>query len=198
MDTEGERATPNNAALTSRTPSNRAIRRERGATLVEAAVVFPLLFLVLFALVEFGMAFKNSLSVGHGAREATRAGATFGNDVHANLLVLREVEKVMDPVGIALGLQVRIYDPETSAGDTYTFQEGFAGDCNWSPCPDPDSIAYSTPNWLPASRDVSAPFTDRIGVRVIYTHRWITGLFASTSNFTKDVNFQIEPQIFDP
>ena len=196
MATESDREAGRRQARP-RNPSTKT-RRERGATLVEAAVVFPLLFLVLFALVEFGMAFKNSLSVGHGAREATRAGATFGNDVHANLLVLREVEKVMDPVGIALGLQVRIYDPETSAGDTYTFQDGFAGGCNWSPCPDPDSLAYTTPSWLPASRDVSAPFTDRIGVRVIYTHRWITGLFASTSNFTKDVNFQIEPQIFDP
>lgn len=183
---------------TSRSRSARIGRRDRGATLVEAAVVFPLLFLVLFSLVEFGWAFKDSLSVGHGAREAARAGATFGNDVHANLLVLREVEKVMDPVGIATGLRVRIYDPESSAGDTYTFQDGFAGDCNWSPCPDPDSLAYTIPTWLPSSRDISAPFTDRIGVRVIYTHQWITRLFATTTDFTKDVNFQIEPQIFDP
>jgi hypothetical protein len=32
----------------------------------------------------------------------------------------------------------------------------------------------------------------------MYTHRWITKLFATSSDFTKDVNFQIEPQIFDP
>ena len=199
MVTESARTTLRGRdALISTAPKGRAQRRERGATLVEAAVVFPLLFLVLFALVEFGMAFKDSLSVGHGAREAARAGATFGNDPHANLLILREVEKVMDPVGIAVGLRVRIYNPETAAGDTYTFQDGFAGDCNWTPCPDPDSIAYNIPTWLPASRDVSAPFTERIGVRVIYTHRWITKMFATTTDFTKDVNFQIEPQIFDP
>lgn len=163
--------------------------------------MLPLLFLVLFALVEFGMAFKNSLSIGHGAREAARAGATFGNDPHANFLMLREIEGVMNPVGIADGLRVRIYDPESVAlFDNYTFRDGFANGCNWDPCPNPDapSGTYVIPSWAPASRDISAPFTDRIGVRVTFTHKWITRLFATTSDFTKDVDFQIEPQVFDP
>jgi hypothetical protein len=172
--------------------------RDRGATLVEAAVVFPFLFLVLFGIVEFGWAFKDDLSVGHSAREGARAGATFGADPVANLLVLREVEEVMGPVAIAQGLRVRIYNPVSGSGDTYTFQSGYGGGCNWFPCPDPASLVYSAPTWLPSNRDVSAPFTDRIGVRVIYTHKWITGLFANSSDFTKDVDFQIEPQIFDP
>jgi len=161
-------------------------------------VVFPLLFLVLFALVEFGWAFKDSLSIGHGAREAARAGATFGNDPYANFLVLREIEEVADPVGIADGLQVRVYNPVSGAGDNYVFQDGVAFGCNWIPCPDPLNTSYVIPVWDPTTRDVSAPFTDRIGVRVIYTHQWITGLFATTSDFTKDVDFQIEPQVFDP
>ena len=63
--------------------------------------------------------------------------------------------------------------------------------------PRPRLLAYTVPTWLPATRDVSAPFTERIGVRVMYTPRWITKLFATSSDFTKDVNFQIEPQIFD-
>ena len=86
-------------------------------------MVFPLLFLVLFALVEFGWAFKDSLSIGHGAREAARAGATFGNDPFANFLVLQEIEDVVDPVGIADGLRVRVYNPVTGVGDNYVFHE---------------------------------------------------------------------------
>lgn len=162
--------------------------------------MFPLLFLVLFALVEFGWAFKDSLSVGHGAREAARAGATFGNDPHANILILQEVEEVMEPVGIADGLRVRIYNPEdVNETDLYVFQDGFANGCDWNPCPDPDAGSfYVVPSWSPSSRDVSAPKTERIGVRVIFRHEWITSLFATSSDFTKDVDFQIEPQVFDP
>ena len=29
-----------------------------------------------------------------------------------------------------------------------------------------------------------------------FTHRWITELFATSTDFTKDVDFQIEPQVF--
>lgn len=181
-----------------RQAKRRGERGERGATLVETALVVPLLFAVLFGILEFGLAFKDSLSVGHGAREAARAGATFGTDPHANFLVLQEIEGVMGPVRIADGLRVRIYNPATSAGDTYVFEDGYALGCNWNPCPDPDNTFYSTPIWNPSGRDVSAPFTDRIGVRVMFIHRWVTGFFASTSDFTKDVDFQIEPQVFEP
>ena len=81
--------------------------------------------------------------------------------------------------------------------DNYVFQDGYAIGCNWNPCPDPDADSfYVLPTWKPASRDVSAPITDRIGVRVTFTHRWITSLFATSSDFTKDVDFQIEPQVF--
>lgn len=173
-------------------------KRERGATLVEAALVFPLLFLVLMAIVEFGLAFKDDLSVGHGAREGARAGATFGTDPFANYLVLREVENVLASISVSEGLRVRIYNPVSGQGDNYVYQKGFATGCDWNPCPDPDNTNYQVPNWRPVLRDVSAPFTDRIGVRISYTHRWLTGFFFSTSDFTKDVDLQMEPQIFDP
>lgn len=45
---------------------------ERGAALVEFALVAPLLFAILFAIVEFGWAFYQVLDTRHGAREAAR------------------------------------------------------------------------------------------------------------------------------
>ena len=66
---------------------------DRGATIVEAALVYPLLFLAIFAIVEFGFAFKDWLSVSHAAREGARAGATYGDDPAADMLILRDVEQ---------------------------------------------------------------------------------------------------------
>jgi hypothetical protein len=152
------------------------------------------------AIVEFGLAFKDNLSVGHGAREGARAGATFGTDPHANYLILREVEGVLASISVSEGLRVRIYNPLTGQGDDYIYQQGHAGGCDWNPCPDPDRglPIYVPPMWLPSTRDVSAPFTDRVGVRIDYTHHWLTNFFFTDTDFTKDVDFQIEPQIFDP
>ena len=50
-------------------------KNEEGQTLVEFALVAPLLFLILFGIVQYGMAFKNSITLSDavrtGARQAT-------------------------------------------------------------------------------------------------------------------------------
>lgn len=48
---------------------------ERGANLVEFALVAPLIFLLLFGTIEFGWAFAQNLDVKHTAREAGRLAA---------------------------------------------------------------------------------------------------------------------------
>lgn len=50
-------------------------RKERGANLVEFALVAPLLFALLFGMIEFGWAFAQNLDVKHTAREAGRLAA---------------------------------------------------------------------------------------------------------------------------
>lgn len=178
-------------------------RRERGASLVEAAIVFPLLFLAIFAIVEFGMAFKDWLTVSHGAREGARAGATFGNHVAADHLILLEVGRHLEAASIPVE-RVRIYNADTGTGTTYRWAPGTgcisSGECcDWVPCPNPNfpTPPYAKPNWAPVTRDVAAPDTDTLGVEVFYTHKWITGLFADETEFSTRVEYHLEPQIFD-
>lgn len=51
------------------------IQHERGASLVEFAIVLPLLLLLLFGIIEFGWLFAMNLDVKHGAREGARLAA---------------------------------------------------------------------------------------------------------------------------
>lgn len=56
-----------------------ALRRktgERGAALVEFALLLPLLLMLLIGIVSVGVAYNHQLSLTHGAREATRYAAT--------------------------------------------------------------------------------------------------------------------------
>lgn len=48
---------------------------ERGAALVEFAIIAVLLFSMLFGIVEYGWVFANNLDARHGAREAARLAA---------------------------------------------------------------------------------------------------------------------------
>jgi TadE-like protein len=188
----------------------RKLRDERGATIVEAAIVYFLLFMTMFAVVEFGLAFKDWLSVSHAAREGARAGATYGDDPRADIQVLRDVAQTLAPAGIANGMKVRVYQASTGGESTlYTYAPGtgcgsnpppgdppLPGCCDWTPCPEPYRINYVIPVWDPADRDVEAPTTDRIGVEVQFTHIWLTNFFVSSSDFTTATDFQIEPQVF--
>jgi hypothetical protein len=180
-------------------------RRERGATLVEMALVAPMFFLALFAVIELGLAFKDYLTVSSGARDGARAGSVFGNDQRADILVLRGVQNSLAVGGVGGSGQVRVQisDPDGGSSTTYTYLPGTGCSggscCDWSPCPDPafPGPIYQVPNWNPVSRDVSAPFTDRISVRVSYDHKWLTKFFFNTTTFSVGVTHQIEPQVFE-
>lgn len=54
--------------------------RERGASLVEFALVVPLLTLFLFGIVQFGIAYDLKQSVNSAAREGARYGALPGSE----------------------------------------------------------------------------------------------------------------------
>jgi hypothetical protein len=62
-------------------------RSQRGTVLVEFAVVAPLLFALLFGIVEFGTAYNDWISLRQGAREAARQGsvANFGSTATCSL-----------------------------------------------------------------------------------------------------------------
>ncbi len=176
--------------------------RDRGATLIEAAIVFPLLFLTIFAIAEFGLAFKDWLTVSHATREGARAGATFGDDIAADYLILNEVGRHLGAASITIQ-NARIYNAITGLGTDYQYTPGAncAGVdcCDWTPCPNPalPTPPYVVPLWDPQNRDVAAPSTDTLGVSVTYDHKWITGLFAGVSTYTSRVEYHLEPQIFD-
>ena len=186
-------------------------RDDRGATLVEAAFVYALLFLALFAVVEFGLAFKDWLSVSHAAREGARAGATYGDDPSADIQILRDVEQTLAPAGIANGMNVRVFNAASpGTGEVYSYSPGtdcsdntpvglppLVGCCDWTPCPEPFRDTYPVPDWDPSSRDVETPNLDRIGVEVQFSHQWLTNYFVPSSDFTTVTDFQIEPQVFE-
>jgi hypothetical protein len=49
-------------------------RRERGAALVEAAIIIPIFFLLIFGMIEFGVGFNDYVAVRNGARQGARLG----------------------------------------------------------------------------------------------------------------------------
>jgi len=53
-------------------PTQHASRSDRGAAMVEFALVLPVLLLLLFGFIDFGVFWYNDLELSHAARDAAR------------------------------------------------------------------------------------------------------------------------------
>jgi Flp pilus assembly protein TadG len=73
-------------------------RREEGQTLVEFVLVAPVLLVILFGIVQFGIAFKNSIVVTDAVRAGARQAA-----VSRGLAPLERIPRVEQAVDAAAG-----------------------------------------------------------------------------------------------
>ena len=67
------------------------LKREDGATLVEMAIVLPVLVLLIFGSMEFGLAFKERLTIASASASAGRTGATMGTRAEADIRILEAI-----------------------------------------------------------------------------------------------------------
>jgi Flp pilus assembly protein TadG len=69
-------------------PRRRSMRDQRGVAVVEFALVLPLLLLLLFGIVEFGMILYDKAVITSASRAAARQGVAFGENAAGNPVYL--------------------------------------------------------------------------------------------------------------
>ncbi len=94
-----------------------AVRRkgQRGAQILEAALVLPILFFVIFGIIWMGLAFNISSTIHRAARDAVRAGASStcalcGNVPPTNAQVVTYVNDALEAAHLQL-TQIVPYSP---------------------------------------------------------------------------------------
>lgn len=65
---------------------------ERGQSLIEFALVFPLFWIVLIGLIEFAFAFQAVLAVSYSSRNAVVIASEAGSDLQADCSILRSID----------------------------------------------------------------------------------------------------------
>ncbi|GMQ84442.1 MAG: hypothetical protein BMS9Abin07_0006 [Acidimicrobiia bacterium] len=181
------------------------MHRDRGAVMVEFAIVVPVFILLLFGMLEFGLAFKDKLAMTHAVNRATRDAAVLGNEDVADIEILQAFEDgLVAAASIDSVVFVDIFksndDGSPQVWDRYV-PDGST--CGWDPCPAtiPGPPVYGNPsNYPPCIRDTvfdPSDGLDTIGVQVKYTHTWVTGVLGfSTSTWYETSRARIEPQRF--
>lgn len=179
-------------------------RAQRGATIVEAALVFPLLILIIMGILEIGMAFKDYLTVSYISREAARVGALAGDDEDADCSILKAIGTVATSSDLEKISSIQIYKASINGTQGVTnfasFEGGDPSLCN-VPAQPSDTWDISPIGWPATSRQaaVGDDALDIIGVRIIMTHNWITNFIPFRGSITIDESTitRLEPKVFE-
>jgi len=173
---------------------------------VEFSLVLGLLLMVALGSFEFGMAFRDWLSVTVSAREGGRVAASAGTYPDADCIVLEATAGALQSLNSGDIQQVHIYKsdssgsyPGTNSSETRRYRPAATGDdpvdlvacaggSEWFPL-------HLGSDWDPSDRDNIGDTTDWIGVRVQFGHDWITNFlwWTGTANYSDDAVFRMEP-----
>jgi Flp pilus assembly protein TadG len=185
---------------------NPAGRDERGVALVEAAIVTPLLLMLVFGIIEFGLLFKDSLTIANAARAGARVGTSQGNDPMADYQILQAVAGASG--SLASVTKVIVFDATGPNGAVpaacVSSSVGVAGVCNVYTAADltVDAVTFASAGytnddyWPSASRITSlsaANGPDYLGVWVQAHHTSVVQLIVGDRDLTDTVVMRMEP-----
>jgi TadE-like protein len=80
-------------------PRSRRGRGERGSVILESAIGLPILFLLIFGVMEIGMAIKSYSGAANAVSAGGRAGSVAGNDAAADQAILARIARESAGIG---------------------------------------------------------------------------------------------------
>jgi hypothetical protein len=173
-------------------------RGERGQGLVEFALILPIFMFLLLIMLEFGLAFGHTLSIGTATREGARTGAALANGgatscsggQDPNFIdeqIISGTQKILKSPGSDVALadisEIRIYKADAAGAqigsyvNIWTYTPGTGPDADHDPV-GVDRLDFSPPgsqSWPVCSR-LNGASPDSVGVQIRYTYRLQTAL----------------------
>ena len=188
---------------------------DRGAALVEMILFTPLLVMIAIGILEFGLAWRDSITVSSSLRAGARVGSNAGNDRLADYDTLLALQSAIASIPNAQINKVVIYRSTTTDGvvpsNCRTATSGVGGLCNVYTRT--QLATLSTTNfgtngtdcstaawdfaWCPLGRQATqAAGADYLGVWVEVSHPYVTRLFPG-SGITIDDSavMRLEPSV---
>jgi len=167
---------------------------------VEAAIILPILLVLAIGLAEIGFAAIDRLTMANAARTGARVGAAAGNTPGADQSILRSVEQAACALRYGSLVSVEIYEADANGNpsDPATKLNLYTPATGGLNCTNSATTNLTCANgcpWTPASRSVVVTNLDEVGVRVTYTHEWITGVppWTGTVTWTDRTVMRLEP-----
>ena len=198
---------------------HRRARRERGAVAVEAAIITPLLLLLVFGIIEFSLLMRDHVAVSSAVRAGGRmasasaaagpgtcpGGPTPPPCTPANAPAFAQAAAdTIQRAGTAM--------PKDSIDFIWVYKannNGYPGSATSMPATCPancvkyvwnatdNKFYYASGSWASASVKACINDADQVGVYMKGTHSFITGLFGSTIGVADHAVMKFEPLATD-
>ena len=184
--------------------------RERGATLIEFALVLPLLLMLAFGTAEMGMAWVANNRAEGSVSTAARIAASSGDLAEADRSILQSLRSSLPQEQLNTLDRVVIFKSTTANGSVPSgcikpvgdaSQVGVSAACNSYAGSTvrgviPADLGAADDFWLPTTRNdnLSDP-PDYIGVWIRTTYQAATGTFFDDMTITKTSIYRIQPDV---
>ena len=170
--------------------------RDRGAAAVEAAIVTPLVMLLIFGIVELGFFFKDYLGASSAIRAGVRLASANPRYYDYAQATADNVQRSGSAIDYATVQQLWVY----KANSNNDYPEGFGGFTDCTTCTkfqwDGSAFVPTHSGW-PANTQVACVGPggppDRIGVYIKMRHDAITGFVYDTLTIEEHVVMSLEP-----
>ncbi len=174
-------------------------RSERGAALVETAIILPLILVITFGMIEFSMAYRDASSVADAARAGARTGSAQARDSNFAKNSANAVASVLaGDVPADAPIEVWIYKANTNGyPGTGTNFSSCATNCisyQWNAATKSfNTLSPGGSGWASTTQNVCTEPFDQIGIFVRVDHKYLTTYFGKNVVLTDHSVFRFEP-----
>jgi Flp pilus assembly protein TadG len=185
------------AATTRRWPSaGQDDRDERGAISVEAAFVLPVLFFLLFAVLDWGFTFHDRLAVSNMSQSGARTGSSQSDDPLADYSIVQAVRTNSGGQSAREVTAIVIFKA-TGTCNRYTGADMARASTDFG-CVGAGSTVKIDNSWCPTTRKTALSGTagppDYVGVYVSVLHPSLTGVLGAPKKLSTSTIIRIEPR----
>ena len=164
---------------------------ERGQSLVELALMLPVILLILFGMMEFGFVFSHHITLEYATREGARLGAALGNGTDTapcsgtspepvDWQIMAAVQRVITSPGSQVPpariSQIRIYKATSTGAETPGMVNVWVPGAG--PMVDGTRLVFTPAGgtgWSACGRN-SGSNPDSIGISLVYRYDYVTPL----------------------
>jgi hypothetical protein len=175
---------------------NRIGRDERGVAAVEAAIITPLFLLLVFGIIEFGLAFKDQLAV----TSAVRAGARIASAEPRSANFATDAAAQVAREGSALNMNdvkaLWVYQADDSGhpeGSGGSFGSCATNCVQFAWNSSAGTFVQTGGAWDPLTQDACEGTQDSVGVYLSFNHPGVTQAFFTSLGLSSYTVMRFEP-----